>query len=471
MNAAPPSPSPRGDGPSDRPTTVRWRVLALLLAFSFMSWFNRVSMSVAGDEAIMKDYGISETRMGVVYSALLFAYALFMTPGGWFIDRFGAWRALVLMGFGSALFGALTGLVGWALLTGGVLWVALIGIRGLMGFFTAPIYPASGQVIRRWLPFRQRAGANGLVMAAALVGIASTFELFGGLIDWFGWQTAFLITGGVTALITLVWTVYATNHPALHPSTNRAELALIRGEEVPDAVPDELLEAVGKGWGGRDTDSPAPEKEGKKSRPDWLVLLGNRSLVLLTISYAAIGYFEYLFYFWIHHYFKKELKLEEEARLYATIVNLAMAVGMFLGGWLADRLVRAYGYRKGRTIVPVSGMLASAVLLLLGILATEPFWIVLWLSLSLAAAGATEGPFWATAIELGGRKGGTSAGIFNTGGNVGGNLAPFVTPAVGQWLGWEWGIGLGSVVCLAGVTLWIWIDPARRSGEEGVELE
>src|SRR4051794_18480344 len=94
-------------------TWVRWRVVALLLAFSFMSWFNRVSMSAAYDERIQNELGISEGAIGVVYSAMLFAYMLFMTPGGWLADRIGPRRALALMGFGSALFVALTGVVGF----------------------------------------------------------------------------------------------------------------------------------------------------------------------------------------------------------------------------------------------------------------------------------------------------------------------------------------------------------------------
>src|SRR5215831_1717146 len=129
-----------------QPTSVRWRILALLLAYSFLSWFNRVSMSVAGEDAIMKPYGIAEEAMGVIYSAFLFSYALFMTPGGWFTDRAGAWAALALMGLGSAVFGLWTGIVGYLFLAGGSLWLALVVVRTLMGLFTAPIYPASGQI-------------------------------------------------------------------------------------------------------------------------------------------------------------------------------------------------------------------------------------------------------------------------------------------------------------------------------------
>ena len=56
------------------------------------------------------------------------------------------------------------------------------------------------------------------------------------------------------------------------------------------------------------------------------------------------------------------------------------------------------------------------------------------LALALAAVGACEAPIWTTAVELGGRRGGTAAGICNTGGNAGGLLAPIVTPLVSNWV-------------------------------------
>jgi MFS family permease len=197
--------------------------------------------------------------------------------------------------------------------------------------------------------------------------------------------------------------------------------------------------------------------------------------VLLTLSYAAVGYFEYLFYFWIHHYFDDVVKVSKnESRLYSTIVTLSMAAGMVLGGFLADALSRRWGVRRGRAAVVVGGLLAGALLLVPAVLVKEPLAIVALLSLAVAAVGATEGPFWATAIDMGGRRGGgTSAGIFNTGGNVGGQLAPILTPIISnaRSLGWPWGIGLGGIVCLIGAVLWIWIDPGQRAAEQTADAE
>ena len=137
-------------------------------------------------------------------------------------------------------------------------------------------------------------------------------------------------------------------------------------------------------------------------------MLKNRSLLFTTISYAAIGYFQYLFFYWSQFYFDTILVLgKEKSRTYATILNLSMAVGMLLGGWLADRVQKQFGKRFGRAFVPMVGMVVSALFVLMGILTRDPDSVLLWFSLAMGAAGACEGPFWVTAIDLGGSKGGT----------------------------------------------------------------
>jgi MFS family permease len=475
----------------DAPTAVRWNIVALLMGGSFLSWFNRVSMSVAGTERIMKQYGISETKMGLVYSALLLAYAVCMTPGGLLIDRKGPWAALVLVGIGSGLSVLAIGAVGWLFVSAWAVWLALLIVRAVVGTFMAPIYPASARIIGHWLPLPRRAWANGLVAAAAPAGIACTYFGFGTLIDLFDWPTAFAVTGGITVFVGLLWLLYARDYPEQHAGVNGAERAVIveASEERP-ALPE-----LGQRWAEKDRQamrrrglvqawrtslrtfnerifSGQPVALGVEKVPagrpnrNWLSLLQNRSLVLLTLSYAAIGYFEYLFFFWTQYYFDDVLKLgKDTSRLYSTILFVSMAVGIGLGGMLSDRLLRAWGYRWGRAAVPIGGMLASAALLLVGISVSEPIVIVVCFALALASVGACEGPCWATAIELGERRGGTAAGIFNTGGNVGGMIAPVLTPLVSRQWGWGWGIALGSLVCLLGVGLWLGIDAGERVPE------
>lgn len=480
--------------PLGQPTWVRWRIVALLMALSFVSWFNRVSLPVAYDDRIRDQYAISETAIGWVYSTLLFVYMLCMTPGGWFTDRFGARWSLGLMGLGLGLFVALTGATG-VLASGTMLRIALFAIRGTMGLFAAPMYPAASHAVAQWMPFPGRASANGLVQGAAPLGIATTYILFGLLIDRFDWPRAFALTGAATALLGLVWLLYARNQPNQHSGVNAAELSLIRtgdphglpgtdaeraawSRDEPGSPPSTALQADSSEKTAAVTtaaglDSPDVLTAGTEGvaasfvfpEGGWLGLLRNRSLVLLTLAYGAVGYFEYLFFFWMHYYFDDVLQLgKEQSRLFSAIPVLAMAAGMPLGGLLSDLLLRAFGLRWGRALVPAGGMLIAAAMLGLGVLASNPLWIVTLFALALGAMGATEGPQWTVAIELGGRRGATAAGIFNTGGNLGGLIAPVLTPWISTHFGWQWGISAGGFVCLAGVLLWIWIDPRERVG-------
>lgn len=409
---------------------LRWGVLVMLMALCFISHTNRISMAVAGDERIMKQYGLAPEQMGLVYSAFLLVYTLFMIPGGFLIDRAGARRALLMVGFGSALLGAMTGVAGWVAASTLQLWTLLVVVRGVMGFFTTPLHPGSARGVGLWMPLEWRSLANGMVTGAALLGIACSYKVFGSLIAWFDWPGAFCLTGGVTLAWGVVWML-----------TTRQ------------------LEGT--------KEKPASDTVGPRAPAElWWTRLKDRSLILLTLSYAAIGYFQYVFFYWMHYYFGEVLKLgTEQSRYYAGIPPLAMAVGMPLGGWVSDRWQRRLGRRRGRALVPMASMTAGAVFLGLGVVSKEPFWIVCWLSLSLGVVGACEGAFWSTAVELGGVKGGTTAAIVNTGGNGGGLLAPVLTPVISGWLGWSWGISLGGVICLLGALCWFGIVPPAKSDE------
>jgi sugar phosphate permease len=426
-------------------TNIRWRILAMLMGLCLISHVNRVSMSVAGTDRIMEQFHVEPTRMGVVYSAFLLVYSICMIPGGLFIDRFGPRLALMVVGFGSAVMGALTGVMGWAFSGGAQLLLALMLVRGTMGLLSAPLHPAAARAIGNWFPFAQRSLANGIVTCAAIIGVAVSYPGFGALIKWLDWPGAFLVTAGITTLLAGLWTFQATDQPAQHPRASAAEKEWIGTAANAEATSD------------------ATQADG------WSALCRDRSLLLITLSYAAVGYFQYLFVYWMQFYFDKVLHLGTTAsKYYAGILQLALAAGMPLGGWLSGRLALSLGVRRGRALVSGLGMGASALLLGFGVLARDPVWIVSWFALAHATLGASEGPFWASAVDIGGNKGGTAAAICNTGGNVGGMLAPVITPWVSQHLGWPWGIGLGGVICLLGALCWFGIDPrcAQRTMSE-----
>jgi sugar phosphate permease len=301
-----------------------------------------------------------------------------------------------------------------------------------MGALSAPLHPAAARAIGNWFPFSERSFANGVVTAAAIFGVAVSYPGFNALIKILDWQGAFVVCGIVTAALTCVWMFYARDWPSQHPHANDAERALIGTSST----------------------------TGHNGNAEWFGLLENPNLILVTLSYAAVGYFQYLFVYWMAYYFEKILKLGPDAsKYYAGFLQIALAAGMPLGGWLSGKLSARAGVRRGRALVAGGGMFLSATLLGLGVLAHEPFWIVTWFALAHLAIGAAEGPIWATAVDIGGSKGGTAAAICNTGGNVGGLIAPTLTPWIALHYGWPAGIGIGGGICVLGAYCWFWINP------------
>jgi hypothetical protein len=68
--------------------------------------------------------------------------------------------------------------------------------------------------------------------------------------------------------------------------------------------------------------------------------------------------------------------------------------------------------------------------------------------MAMGLAATTEGPFWASAIDIGGTDVGAACGVLNAGGNAKGFLAPLITPFVASFAGWQWGPVFSLPYCL-----------------------
>lgn len=425
-----------------RPTHVRWLIVGLLVILVFLAHFNRVCISVPGGERFITDDGMTEVEMGRIYSAFLLVYTIGMLPGGWLIDRLGPRWAMAAMGIGFGFCTILTGMLGLAGLTIAALYLPLMCIRGIAGASSVPLHPGAARSVSLWLPAARRSTANGLITAGALVGIALTFPGFGWLMDRVDWPAAFMITGGALMFFGVLWYLLSADSPAMHPWSNDAEQELVtRGETVAT----------------RTTASFA----------DIARLFGNRSLILVTFSYGALGYVQYLFFYWISYYLEKEMKLpKSESRDASFIITMSMAVGMACGGWLSDLICRLFGQNVGSRGMVIAGMGLCAMFALFGARAHDPQMIVAMFSLSLGALGLCEGVFWTTTPNLAKSNGGLAAAVMNTGGNGVGMLAPVVTPLIARAFDWSAAIVVACIVCAIGGALWFGVRvPAADSSD------
>ena len=400
-----------------------------MVAFSIMSYFDRIIMSIAGP-LVMRELRLSETQMGVIYSAFTFSYGILMIPGGWLADRFGPRRVLTVMGLGAAAFTGLTALGGGPLLGAWLgLFPSFLAIRLSLGVVTAPLYPSCAIMNARWTPPGARARVWGWVASGTGIGGALAPLLFAWMTAQYGWRKSFVISAVATGALGAAWYFYTRDFP--------------RRPQTPGAL-------------------------NPKTRTDWRGMFMRPHLILLTVSYLTTNYFEFIFFYWLFYYFGQiRHASSRDSAISSAVIWTAWAIMTPAGGWISDRMVDRLGMKKGRRLVPVFGLTAAGILLAVAINVTAPVPMVILLFLTLGLAAATDGPYWVSAADLGGENVGAASGILNTGGNVGGFLAPILTPFAAARFGWSWALYAVSVVVLAGAILWLFIDVGKvRSYEE-----
>ena len=284
-------------------TNVRWRILGLLIAASFISYALRYNVSTAGP-TMMSDLGISEQQLGYILAAFAAGYAIFQFPGGVFGVVAGPRRAMAVCLLLWGILTVVTALVPGE--TGGSMTltvVSLIVVRFLVGAVHAPIYPITGGVVERWFPIGQWALPNGLSSTGLTVGTFATAAALPFLLEQFGWRMSFLLLSPLSIVGLAFWWWYVRDLPADHPSVNQAEIDWIQR--------------------GRD--------EGHNSQaeaPSWRTVLRNRDVWLLLLAYASINYIFYLMFDWVLYYLANVRDFAGHEAGYATSVqSIAAAIG------------------------------------------------------------------------------------------------------------------------------------------------
>ncbi len=418
-----------------RPTHIRYRVLALLVLASFISYVLRYLFSAAAP-TFSEEYGLTTTHIGWILGAFSFGYAIFQFPAGLWADRTGVRRSMTIAMIVWGLLTLATTLlpVGDASMAPTVV-VAFIALRFLIGIAHAPLYPLTGGVTQSWFPPGSWALPNGLSSAGLTLGSAVTAPLFVLLIAASGWRVSFAVLSLLAFAGAFLWWITLRDKPSAHPAINAAEIELIAS--------------------GRETTKP-PQSES----PAWRRVLNNRNLLLLTLSYFCMNYVFFQLFNWIYYYLVEIRKVgSESASLLSALQWMVAAVGATLGALWCDQLCRRRGIRFGCRVVAVTGLLISGVFMMLGATAQAPWLIAVTLGLCFFSHQGTEGAYWAAAISIGGRHAGAACGVMNTGGNLVGAVNALLVPWLASEFGWSVALGSGTGFAIAGALLWWFIKP------------
>jgi ACS family glucarate transporter-like MFS transporter len=421
---------------------VRWNVLGLMFAASFVGYLLRSNLSVVA-ERMMADLHLSQLQFGVVLAAFAWSYALFQVPGGLWGDRIGARKAMAIT---AAAWGSITLLLGLIPATGvvssGVVIAALVLLRGLMGAAQAPLYPITGgSMIFRWFPLSGWAFPNGLSSAGLTLGAAAAGPVMVWLAVNYGWRQSFLYTAPLAFLLAAAWWWYVRDTPAQHAQVRQDELALID---------------VGRATSTATAVAPRP----------WREVLANRQVLLLTASYFCSNYVFYFFFNWLYVYLVESRGFKElEGGYYAAAPWITGAVFALAGGVVCDALTRRIGIRRSCRGSAMAGLLFSGLFLVAAATATDPRITVLCLCLCMGCQQFTEAPFWAATISVAGRDAGSACGVLNTGGNVVGGVGALLVPITVKALGWPVALATGTAFAIIGASLWLWIKADATIGD------
>jgi MFS family permease len=394
-------------------------VLGLLCAMYFINYIVRVNVSTAS-AAFQPELHLTNTQVGLIFSAFAYPYLAFQIAGGWVADSFGARKALTIF---AIIWSAATMLMGLAhSLPAMILGRVLVGIG-------VSALPVATRAMAHWVPAEKRGFAQGITHAFARLGNTVTPPLVAWLILLVTWRGSFVVVGAVSFLWAVAWWMFFRDDPADHPGITPGDLEQLPARHVKRAATVPLMRLAAR-------------------------------MLPVTVVYFCYGWTLWFFLAWIPSYFlhNYNLKLSSSA-LFASGVFLAGTLGDFVGGLATDRIFERTGSRtKARRNLIVFGFLVSTVFMVPVLLVHNLTVIVTSLSLAFFFSELTVGAFWACPMDIAPSHSGFASGFMNSGSA----LAAIVSPLIGGYIvdktgDWSMTFVAGIALLLLGAVLAFWM--------------
>jgi MFS family permease len=375
-------------------------VLSLLCVLYLIQFVNRVNIATAAP-LIKADLGLSNTQLGLAFSAFAIPYALFQLIGGWIGDKLGPRLTLsaccALIGLSTMLTGAAVG------------FVSLFALRLALGFAQGAAFPTATRAMSTWIPVRDWGFAQGITHSFGRMGNAVTPPLMAALLLFVSWRRSFVILGSASLVWLLVWVWYFRNDPRQHPTITEADLAAL----------------------------PEP---GARARPaiPWLRLA--RRILPVTIVDFCYGWTLWLFLSWIPAFFFENYHLNlQSSAMFSAGVLFAGVIGDTAGGIATDRLLRKTGSLvMARRSVIVVGFVGALIFLCPVVLFHDLAVAAVCLSLAFFFAELIVAPIWAVPMDIAPRYAGSASGMMNFGFGLAGLVSPssfgYLVDRTGSWV-------------------------------------
>jgi MFS family permease len=300
-------------------------VLAVMVAINFLNYMDRW-VAAAASPIIQKEFGLSDTLVGLLGSAFLLVYAVAALPFGYWADR-GVRK--VVIGVGVTIWSIATLFTGFARN-----FTHLFLSRAVLGIGEAGYYPAGTSLLSDWFPKEQRGRVMSIWGAGSTIGIAVGFAGGGYVADRFGWRYAFF--GAAVPGLLCAFLAFQMREP-------------LRGsaEKVGQAVAKTYDASVGKFF-------------------ELMKIPTLRATILSqTLLYFVLASNAFWLPILLHRRF--DLTASQGGLLAGVVIVLAGLVGTLGGGWIADHLGK--DSPKAYLQVGIVGFLGGAVFIVIALYA------------------------------------------------------------------------------------------------------
>ena len=306
----------------------RYTLLMLVLVFT-SSHVDRQIMGILG-QPIKESLLISDTQLGLL-TGIMFAvfYATLGMPMAMWADRNNRRN---LISFSVFLWSLMTAMC--ALATN---FVQLLLLRIGVGVGEAGSNPPSHSIIADLYPPEKRSTAMAIFGTGINWGILIGFLVGGWINEWYGWQAAFVIVGLPGILLALL-----VRFTVVEPSRGHSE-ALQQEVAVPG-----FWEVVGFIW-------------------------RNSVLRHIVVAGALVSFAGYASVIWIPIYLVRihDMGTGEVGSYLALLIGVGGAIGIYLGGRIADFMAARRGQQWLPWVVAISSLITLP-LLFITFMATTP---------------------------------------------------------------------------------------------------
>jgi MFS family permease len=402
------------------------KVLALFCALSFLMYVDRVNLSTAAG-LIKQDLGLDNTDLGLIFSAFAYTYLVFQIIGGWFVDRFGARKTIIICGSIWVVATICTGFAGG--------FASLFLSRMLLGVGEGAALPSQARAMTFWFSSEKRGFVQGLTHSFSRLGNAVAPSLVALLVLMHSWRFSFMALGVITAVWLGFWIAGFRDNP--HHITDMSEEERKILPKLDAYMTDKVK-------------TPTP----------WKALLKRIGPTMGV--YFCYGWTGWLFFTWLPTFFMNGRGMDlKSSALFTSAVFLSGVVGNTVGGVVSDRILKRTGnVVAARRNVIIFSFLSAALLLIPVINSTNMTVITACLGLAFFCLELTIGPIWAVPMEITPKYVGVASGLVNAGSAVAGIISPILFGIIIDKTG-NWSLPFyGSVVLLmVGIVLTFFMRP------------